>query len=326
MKKTQHLFLGGVFLCLMIVLYPGNVFSELSEQEIIAEINATLEDKLDLTPQQRESIQTELENQKTQRQTLSAEETAIKQSIDEELAKDVIDFDTIEDLITQLNGIRQNVLDLKVGMAANIKKVLTNEQAGVFHNIKSKYEKEEEINNDAQVLLVEDQMMMENQAQGQGVSLAFYSIECNLESDLPDWADNDPGKITKTLLDGFVMSTPCCSYSSGWAVQYGDQNASFKEGAFIGELPPESGYVTVGNTVDDQGLVKNNIDISNMSQIRTRAVMKSGYRPFTDTGDDDSSEFYCHDDIIGYDNWEWINDPKDGETYTCVLITTTDNN
>jgi Spy/CpxP family protein refolding chaperone len=323
MKRARLLLSIGGIMVAFIVFSSSPAFSQLTSEEVIAEINATLEDKLDLTSEQRAVIQTELENQKTQRQSLSAQETAVKQSIDEELAKDVIDFDTIEDLITQLNGIRQNVLDLKVGTANNIKQVLTNEQEVVFTNIQAEHANDDDGDDDGDDGGEGDgDDDGDDDDDGDVVSLAFYSIECNLESDLPNWSHNDPGMITKDLLDGFVASTPCCSYSSGWAIQYGDQNATLHWSDYIGEAPPSEGYTTVGDTVDAQGVVKNNIDISNITQLRLRAVWKTGYYPFADSSSNHvSSEFYCHQDVNNYNNREIVDNPADGENYTCVLIT-----
>ncbi|HEX9594894.1 MAG TPA: SdrD B-like domain-containing protein, partial [Candidatus Saccharimonadales bacterium] len=54
--------------------------------------------------------------------------------------------------------------------------------------------------------------------------------------------------------------------------------------------------------------------------IRVREIWQDGYIPFTgqNTDQDVSAEIYCGDDVLHYDNWEWIDDIVSGQTYHCV--------
>ena len=65
-------------------------------------------------------------------------------------------------------------------------------------------------------------------------------------------------------------------------------------------------------------------DLGGSPRLWFREVMQEKYLPFTyglngnTNADNVSAEFYCHDDVLNYDNWEWINNPQFGQTYYCV--------
>ena len=56
--------------------------------------------------------------------------------------------------------------------------------------------------------------------------------------------------------------------------------------------------------------------------MRLREVLKEGYIPFTYPPDNDnvSAEFYCADDVYNYDNFDFIRNLQEGETYYCVAF------
>lgn len=60
--------------------------------------------------------------------------------------------------------------------------------------------------------------------------------------------------------------------------------------------------------------------------LKLREVLQEGYIPFTYDNDnpsnenDYSAEFYCHDDVFNYDNFDYINNPDQGKTYHCVAF------
>lgn len=84
---------------------------------------------------------------------------------------------------------------------------------------------------------------------------------------------------------------------------------------------PDGSWSTTAAT-DGTGAVSFTVDLSNQpSRIEMREVEQDGYIPFTwDAGNNVSAEFYCHTDVAGYDNWDWINNPVAGETYYCIAF------
>ena len=60
------------------------------------------------------------------------------------------------------------------------------------------------------------------------------------------------------------------------------------------------------------------------TEFHLREVLQSGYIPFTfdqsnqSNADNVSAEFYCTNDVLNYDNYDFIRNPIGGTTYYCV--------
>ncbi len=305
------------FLCLVLVGFfvvsfsPSFVSAEPTIAEIMAEITETLQDRLNLTEAQRVFIETELEDQKTGRNTLAMQEAAKKTKIEEEMAEPVIDNIAIDTLVSELNQIREDVITLRVNSNNNIKNILTVAQKNKFESIKVKQ----------LAKLTDDD---DDDDDDDTVTIQFYSIVCAHEHDLPNWTNASDRGINKAMLDAYIVAEdPCCSYSSGWSFQVGDQNATLESVDFIGEA---SGYIeTVGPTDGENGFKQIDMSMEGITTFRIRTVWESGYLPFTDDiADSNSSEFYCVDNSLGFNNKEVIENPQPDGEYTCVLLTMVD--
>ncbi len=144
------------------------------------------------------------------------------------------------------------------------------------------------------------------------VHIAASKVICANESDLPN-RHNGAG-ITSTTAADYVASHPSCRLEPNWSFQWGYDGVSNPGDEYVGEAG--SGWTTFGSTVD----------ISNPTgeRLKFREVLPAGYIPFTYTTngntnvDDVTAEFYCGDDVVNYDNEEWLNTPQNGETYHCV--------
>jgi len=58
------------------------------------------------------------------------------------------------------------------------------------------------------------------------------------------------------------------------------------------------------------------------SQIEVREVMKDYYLPFAgiDSDNSESAEMYCYMDVMNYDNFDFITNPKVKQTYYCIAF------
>lgn len=290
-----------ISLCVVLLSFPMVVFSEMSIEEIIEEITETLENRLNLTPEQMAVIQSELDNQKTQRKVYADQEKAKKQAIEDELSSSSVDVATVDALTAQLNTIREDVLTLRKNTANNIKNVLTAEQLEVIDEIKV---------NESKKLDPEPEY---------SVDIQFYSIVCTDPTDIPSWEGQSIDILSNTAAD-FISANPTCDYASDWTFQWGDQNAITYDDSHEGEALESDGWTSTEATAGSNGVRVENIDIENKTRLEVRVNWKSGYRPF-DSGVAHGSKLFCDDDVENADNLEWIEPLADGDEYTCIFFT-----
>jgi hypothetical protein len=149
-------------------------------------------------------------------------------------------------------------------------------------------------------------------------------IVCSDESYLPNWGNNGPNVTSDTAADFLAdvnegQNEPVCWLESGWQFQWappGTGNPGDNVGV-AGEPWTLSGLTAVDGTVE--------ITVpAAEGQTWFREVMQEGYVPFSadtsDPYDDVSAEMYCETDVLHYDNWDWINNVEEGETYHCIAI------
>ncbi|MFH0873650.1 MAG: hypothetical protein V1846_02300 [Candidatus Komeilibacteria bacterium] len=141
-------------------------------------------------------------------------------------------------------------------------------------------------------------------------------IVCQHESSLPNWGA-DPGvTINANTAANFVRdSKGDCSLVPGWKFQW-----SFNElnpGDQIGEA--SSPWTTFGPT-NGSGRATTPVLLAGNSEIKLREVFQSGYIPFTGIGTtaNVSAEFYCYNDVLNYDNYDFVRNAEAGHTYYCV--------
>ncbi|TFG35950.1 MAG: VWA domain-containing protein, partial [Parcubacteria group bacterium] len=152
-----------------------------------------------------------------------------------------------------------------------------------------------------------------------------YKIVCQTEDDLPNWGTEPGGaNITENTAENYVAaSQDRCQLAAGWDFQWGfDGQAQNQDGDFIG-------YATSGwknfdtQTTATQPAQVQISDFEGKNKLWFREVQKEGYFPFSSLPESQkqnnvSAEFYCNNDVLNYDNYEWIESPMLGETYYCV--------
>jgi cysteine-rich repeat protein len=143
-------------------------------------------------------------------------------------------------------------------------------------------------------------------------------IVCDKEEDLPNWGGGGPDVGSNTASD-YVASHPTCHFESNWYFQWGYASAP-NPGDNTGEAPVSSGWYTFGPT-NTSGVTSVEInDLKGTSRLWFREVFQQGYVPFSYSIDNSSvsAEFYCNNDVLNYDNWDWIMNPSYNTTYYCV--------
>jgi len=151
------------------------------------------------------------------------------------------------------------------------------------------------------------------------VTIVASKIICEDEKYLPNWGtvwteeNQKPDSITENTAQKYVDdSEGKCFLINDWEFEWGNQNA----------LDPGSSHLGYGGNEWTTFSSPASIDIDGISELRLREVLQEGYIPFTYPNNENtvSAEFYCSDDILNYDNYDFIPNPQIGETYYCVAF------
>ena len=160
------------------------------------------------------------------------------------------------------------------------------------------------------------------------LTVIAHKVVCENESDdLPDWGNGGPDITASTAAD-YVAQHPNCHLESGWDFQwqFGSSNSPGNPGDNIGDAG--GSWTTFGPT-DSNGLATTDIyslsDYVCDDRIWVREITQEGYIPFSGDNtiprdDNTSAEFYCHTDVLNYDNYDFILHPQLGNTYYCIAF------
>lgn len=146
-------------------------------------------------------------------------------------------------------------------------------------------------------------------------------IVCLDESDLPDWGPVGAGPdITPTTAQEYVATHPNCQLVPDWRFQWGFSNVQ-NPGDNTGEsLSPD--WNTFGPTDGTGTAIAEIPDLQDTSRFWVREVWQNNYIPFASVIDTDepqvSAEFYCHTDVLNYDNYDYIERPQLDTSYYCI--------
>lgn len=175
------------------------------------------------------------------------------------------------------------------------------------------------------------------------VTIVASKVVCDTEAKLPNWGLGS-SNITPTTAIDFVASNEGCALVPDWKFQWGFGNKSGNPGvtnhfagSFVGEADGSAGVGSnTGTEFDDwktfgptniSGVASVSIsDLNGASRIWVREVLKDGYVPFAyddanvSNSNTVSAEIYCSDDVLNYDNYDYINAPGEGQTYHCVAF------
>jgi len=159
------------------------------------------------------------------------------------------------------------------------------------------------------------------QADVETFTVKTYKVVCETEEDLPDWGmkgeEGKPEGITATTAQDYVsQSDGACHMAEVWSFEWGyNGEATKKDGDFVGEAGEAEGWHDFTNEVQIE---------ATSSRVWFREVLPEGYLPFNDAKDTTdpqvSAEFYCDEDILNYDNYDYIEDYEPGDVYHCVAF------
>ncbi len=143
-------------------------------------------------------------------------------------------------------------------------------------------------------------------------TIIAQKIICNDEADLPNWGAGG-ADITSTTATDYVASHPNCQLAPNWDFEWSLDGVG-NPGDNI--LSGGTGWNSFSNTA--------NATVPTGGKIWVREKYDSRYIPFTgeNTDQDVSAEIYCNNDVLNYDNLEWIDPVESGQTYHCVAFNT----
>ena len=159
------------------------------------------------------------------------------------------------------------------------------------------------------------------------ITVTASKIVCENEADLPNAGQhNGPfTSIDASTAANWVANHPSCHLVPNWSFEWANQN-----GGDMGDSNTGSGaggYTTFGTT-DGTGSVTTQIPSAGLSEIHLREVLQPGFIPFTfnaaggspNDNNNVSAEFYCSDDVLHYDNFDFIRNAQSGNHYYCVAF------
>ena len=137
-------------------------------------------------------------------------------------------------------------------------------------------------------------------------SVSATKVVCTNEADLPNWGAGGPD-ITATTATNWVAEHKSCSIVP-WDFQWAPSSTGNPGDNTLGTPEGWSAFVSGLATVPANALVW------------VREKINSDYIPFTGASSSNnvSAEMYCSNDVLNYDNFDFINPVEGGHTYYCV--------
>jgi len=155
------------------------------------------------------------------------------------------------------------------------------------------------------------------------ITLVISKIVCAEEADLPNWGHGGPD-ITANTASDFLSAHPSCHAVSHWGFQWGNQSVTNPGDDFLWDVGGTGGWSILGFT-DSNGTLSKEVTLpSGTTEVRVREMLEPGYLPFSygangnTNVDNVSAELYCANDVLNYDNFDFVRNPVGGQTYHCV--------
>ncbi len=152
------------------------------------------------------------------------------------------------------------------------------------------------------------------------IQIVATKVVCTDEADLPNYGLGGPN-ITANTASNWVATHESCRLVRDWEFQWSYDGVG-NPGDNLGEVASSDWHTFVGETTVPLAVFDENQE----HPVWVREVWDNNYIPFTyggDGGDNPnnnnvSAEMYCHQDVLNYDNWDWVENPVAGGTYYCV--------
>ena len=162
--------------------------------------------------------------------------------------------------------------------------------------------------------------------QEETAKIIAHKLVCTDEADIPnesDWASLEP--IDADTAEDWLLTHDSCSLVPDWSFEWIKNSQKTDPGDTL--VGPAGGAWSIFGVTDANGMTMVELsseDLGDDKRIWFREVLKEGYLAFThgqnenQNVDDYSAAFFCNNDVVNYDNLEWINNVKVGNTYHCV--------
>ena len=160
------------------------------------------------------------------------------------------------------------------------------------------------------------------------LTIIAQKIVCEDEIYLPNWGavKSDGNPITSTTAQAFLNDVndqagkEVCWLESGWNFQWAN-SSTINPGDNIGDGGLD--WTTFGPTDSSGQAITTVDDLTGIGDhFWMREMLKPGYIPFSGTTEDPhndvSAEFYCHVDVLNYDNYDRIDGVELGKEYYCI--------
>ena len=140
-------------------------------------------------------------------------------------------------------------------------------------------------------------------------TISATKIVCDDESDLPNWGAGGPN-VTSTTASDFLLANPSC-HAADWTFELAPGDTENPGDNIIGAAGGVWTPFTSTTTIPLPS-----------ASIWVREQMKDGYIPFTglNTTQNVSAELYCNDDVLHYDNYDFVSSMETGQIYYCVAF------
>lgn len=151
------------------------------------------------------------------------------------------------------------------------------------------------------------------QTEPETATIVATKIVCPTEDLLPNWGSGDTSmqQITSNTASDFLEANPTC-HQEKWNFEWAPNDTA------------NPGDNNVGATLGNWTSFADNTEVPTGERVWVREQVSADYIPFSgDTDpsngwDDVSAEMYCNNDILNYDNYDWIDPVEAGQTYYCV--------
>jgi len=146
-------------------------------------------------------------------------------------------------------------------------------------------------------------------------------VICETEEDLPNWGSGGSDITETTASDYVTQSEEKCWLEADWNFEWAYAGTANPGDNIIG--PAGGAWTTFGPT-NSNGETVTTINSLSGDRIWMREIMQEGYIPFsgskTAPRDNVSAEMYCHNDVLNYDNYDYILNPQWDNAYYCVAF------
>jgi hypothetical protein len=138
-------------------------------------------------------------------------------------------------------------------------------------------------------------------------TISATKIICPTENLLPNWGAGGPDITSKTASD-FLAANPSC-HTATWNFEWAPSTA----------INPGDSVTVAGGSWTP---FTSTTSIPTGNDVWVREQSNSDYIPFTGvtTTKNVSAELYCNTDVLNYDNYDEIYNPKANTTYYCVAF------